>query len=369
LTESKDLKNHSLSSDLSTESIQDESTEEHLITVNKEELETLKTYRNICLNIRDNLEKIKNNQKITLLPERKAIYLSILDVAVNGPYLVEEQDAMIVLGVSENKMKKVKNIKIDTEPDFLTVPDSSSSRSRVAIKANDNQLLRKNSETNLKFGSAHRRSHQRAHSANTLLFNSDKKRDLSSMDGFAKRLREQFQNYSRHGDRKSDGQHITLSQSDKWLKQAKVIDGRIVTTTDSAITWRRMSKSHIWMNFVEWLSFIEEISEEKDLDIHQVREALVSCGKPKNSIIEFDTSKLMCRLTNINNYGHRHRSRFDANGNGLGTRDPRDLPVLWPAPSPEGFLSACPSVMGAGRSGATSPNAPRRFGYMDVCKI
>ena len=69
-------------------------------------------------------------------------------------------------------------------------------RSRVAIKANDNQLHRKDSETNLKFGSAHRRSHQRAHSANTVLLNSDKKRDLSAMDGFAKRLKDQFKVYT-----------------------------------------------------------------------------------------------------------------------------------------------------------------------------
>ena len=62
--ESKDFNNYSLASDLSTESNQDESTEEHLITVNKQELETLKTYRNICFNIRDTLEKIKNNQKV-----------------------------------------------------------------------------------------------------------------------------------------------------------------------------------------------------------------------------------------------------------------------------------------------------------------
>ena len=40
-----------------------------------------------------------------------------------------------------------------------------------------------------------------------------------------------------------------------------IIDGHIITTTDTAITWRRMSKSHIWMNFGEWLSFVEQISE------------------------------------------------------------------------------------------------------------
>jgi p25-alpha len=32
----------------------------------------------------------------------------------------------------------------------------------------------------------------------------------------------QFQAFSKFGDTKSDGKHITLSQSDKWMKQSKV---------------------------------------------------------------------------------------------------------------------------------------------------
>ena len=53
-------------------------------------------------------------------------------------------------------------------------------------------------------------------------------------------------------------------------------------------------------------------------------------------------------------------------GNGLGAagrRDVRDLPVLWATPSSDGFMMTCPSVLGAGREGATSPIMPRRFGY------
>jgi p25-alpha len=34
---------------------------------------------------------------------------------------------------------------------------------------------------------------------------------------------EQFKAFSKFGDVKSDGKHITLSQSDKWMKQAQVI--------------------------------------------------------------------------------------------------------------------------------------------------
>lgn len=38
-------------------------------------------------------------------------------------------------------------------------------------------------------------------------------------------FKEQFKAFSKFGDTKSDGKHLTLSQSDKWMKQAKVTYG------------------------------------------------------------------------------------------------------------------------------------------------
>ena len=35
-------------------------------------------------------------------------------------------------------------------------------------------------------------------------------------------FKDSFKAFSKFGDIKSDGKHITLSQSDKWMKQAKV---------------------------------------------------------------------------------------------------------------------------------------------------
>ncbi len=54
----------------------------------------------------------------------------------------------------------------------------------------------------------------------------------------------------RWGDSRSDGNQITLTQSDKWLRQAGVIDGWEVTTTDTAIFFRSallalQRKSHL----------------------------------------------------------------------------------------------------------------------------
>lgn len=48
-----------------------------------------------------------------------------------------------------------------------------------------------------------------------------------------------FKAFSKFGDSKSDGKLITLSQSDKWMKQAKVIDGKKITTTDTGIYFKK----------------------------------------------------------------------------------------------------------------------------------
>lgn len=52
-------------------------------------------------------------------------------------------------------------------------------------------------------------------------------------------LEQQFTNFSKFGDTKSDGTMVTLTQSDKWMKQAKVIDGKKITTTDTAIAFNK----------------------------------------------------------------------------------------------------------------------------------
>ena len=56
-------------------------------------------------------------------------------------------------------------------------------------------------------------------------------------------LRELFVYYARFGEHGASGQHISLNQSDKWLKQSGVIDNWNVTTTDTAIAFRKISRS------------------------------------------------------------------------------------------------------------------------------
>jgi hypothetical protein len=55
-------------------------------------------------------------------------------------------------------------------------------------------------------------------------------------------LKEQFEAFAKFGDKTADGKTIKLSQSDKWFKQATVIDGKSITTTDTGIAFRKISK-------------------------------------------------------------------------------------------------------------------------------
>ena len=55
-------------------------------------------------------------------------------------------------------------------------------------------------------------------------------------------LKEQFEAFAKFGDKSADGKTIKLSQSDKWFKQAKVIDPKKLSTTDTGIAFRKISK-------------------------------------------------------------------------------------------------------------------------------
>lgn len=51
-----------------------------------------------------------------------------------------------------------------------------------------------------------------------------------------------FRSFAKFGDSKSTGDSITLSNSDKWFKQAKVIDGKKITTVDTGIYFKKIAK-------------------------------------------------------------------------------------------------------------------------------
>ena len=90
-------------------------------------------------------------------------------------------------------------------------------------------------------------------------------------------LKEQFTAFSKFGDCKSDGKHITLSQSDKWMKQAKVIDKQI-TTTDTGIHFKKFKQLKI--TFVDYKKFLEDLAKTKNVPMADIVSKLSNCGAP-----------------------------------------------------------------------------------------
>lgn len=90
-------------------------------------------------------------------------------------------------------------------------------------------------------------------------------------------LKEAFKAFAKFGDTKSDGKQITLSQSDKWMKQAKVIDKKI-TTTDTAIHFKKFKALKI--GFADYNKFVEDLAKAKSIPAGEIVNKLSTCGAP-----------------------------------------------------------------------------------------
>lgn len=75
-----------------------------------------------------------------------------------------------------------------------------------------------------------------------------------------------FKSFAKFGDTKSDGKQITLSQSDKWMKQAKVIDGKKITTTDTGIYFKK--HKCVKLKKYQLITDLYKILKVSETDIH-----------------------------------------------------------------------------------------------------
>ncbi|XP_034946026.1 tubulin polymerization-promoting protein homolog [Chelonus insularis] len=119
---------------------------------------------------------------------------------------------------------------------------------------------------------------------------------------------EQFFIFSRLGDTRSGGISITLSQSDKWMKQAGIINSKI-TTADTAVCFNKFKKKSL--NLKEYQIFIDNLAKRKDVDPQFIIHKLISCGTPNLSNatqpIENETIR---RLTDPSNATGCHKERY-----------------------------------------------------------
>lgn len=89
---------------------------------------------------------------------------------------------------------------------------------------------------------------------------------------------ENFKNFAKFGDPKSDGKQITLSNSDKWMKQAKVIDGKKITTTDTGIYFKKLKSQKV--GIVQYRQFLEDLAKNKKIELGEMKKKMTTCGAP-----------------------------------------------------------------------------------------
>lgn len=87
-----------------------------------------------------------------------------------------------------------------------------------------------------------------------------------------------FKTFAKFGDPKSDGKHITLSNSDKWMKQAKVIDGKKITTTDTGIYFKKLKSQKV--DILQYKQFLEDLAKNKKCELQEFKDKMTHCGAP-----------------------------------------------------------------------------------------
>ncbi|KAK2585873.1 hypothetical protein KPH14_010465 [Odynerus spinipes] len=136
-----------------------------------------------------------------------------------------------------------------------------------------------------------------------------------------------FKAFSKFGDPKSDGKLITLSQSDKWMKQAKVIDGKKITTTDTGIYFKKHKSTKLGID--QYKAFLEELAKSKKVDLTEMKNKMATCGAPGLTSGTSGAGKAAStvdRLTDVSKYTGSHKQRFDQSGKGKGIAGRKDLP-------------------------------------------
>lgn len=100
-----------------------------------------------------------------------------------------------------------------------------------------------------------------------------------------------FKAFSKFGDPKSDGKYITLSQSDKWMKQAKVIDGKKITTTDTAIHFKKLKSMKVSIS--DYKKFLDDLAKTKKVDLEEIKNKMANCGQPGHHGVGVSSKKIL----------------------------------------------------------------------------
>lgn len=137
-------------------------------------------------------------------------------------------------------------------------------------------------------------------------------------------FKDQFKAFSKFGDVKSDGKFITLSQSDKWMKQAHVIDKKI-TTTDTGIHFKKLKAMKV--PITDYQKFLEDLAKTRGMDLADIKSKMTNCGAPGLVSVKSNAkaAETVARLTDTSKYTGSSKQRFDDSGKGKGISGRKEM--------------------------------------------
>ncbi|CAK9817992.1 Tubulin polymerization-promoting protein homolog [Anthophora plagiata] len=74
---------------------------------------------------------------------------------------------------------------------------------------------------------------------------------------------------------------LPLSQSDKWLISARILNMITLTTTDTGLAFFKFRKRAL--NYDEYLTYLEDLATTRNLDFEDMKYKMQTCGMPKKA--------------------------------------------------------------------------------------
>jgi hypothetical protein len=217
------------------------------------------------------------------MSSESAAYMSIVDSVVCGPHALKDTEAELCLSIGSQQFKRSqmkRNHLIESGLRSSFVTDEMEGKHKewgepIGGQGDGSVHYISNSKENKRQTKVNTEIKNRQREKTFII---DKDKFKTGHSWKCPDLHSQFELFSKFGDSGSTGFQITLSQTDRWLRQAQVIDGWNVTTIDTAIAFRKISKGSIWLEYKLWRAFIEYLSKQKHLNISKVIDKLEKCG-------------------------------------------------------------------------------------------
>ncbi|GLG98769.1 TPPP family protein CG45057 [Gryllus bimaculatus] len=106
-----------------------------------------------------------------------------------------------------------------------------------------------------------------------------------------------FTLFTKLAEPQSDGTQICLTTSNRWMKLANVLDGKVLRETDTGRAFFKFKRRAI--SFDNYLLFLQDICEKKRLNINEIKEKMKNCPDPRKVAVRDETSDIVAKVRGI----------------------------------------------------------------------